>query len=549
MFRSLTIENYALIQNLHIDFDRAVNIITGETGAGKSILLGALQLLLGQRADIEAIGHNSDKCVLEAVFETPSTARPLLQAHDLDDDAQLVLRREITPSGKSRSFLNDTPVKLQFLQEISSHIIDIHSQYETANLTDAHFQMQTLDLYAHNQEHLQLYRDHLKSYSDVLSQIHETLEKKEALEKAFEYNQYLLEELDQANLIAGELPILEEEQKRLSHIHEVVQHLGESRSILNQDEHGVVSLLRSVRHSMDKTTEILSESRSISQRLESIHIELQDIFNEIDTLVDQQHEDPERLEYVRERMSMLYTLLRKHKVETTDELITIQENLSKEVKQTQDIDRVLTELEKQSNQLKQNLDNLALQIYQRRLGAVDEVSMGIQNILVDLGMPEATLNIRITATNEYFDNGKDKVQFLFSANKGHLPQDMSKVASGGERSRLMLAIKNILSYKDRLPTIIFDEIDTGVSGNIASKMGNIMHKMGENMQVIVITHLAQIASKGQAHFKVYKENEGEQTYTQMVRLSHEQRIHEIAEMLSGESLSEHAIEQARSLLG
>lgn len=549
MLTQLTIKNYALIDELQVSFNNGLTIITGETGAGKSILLGGLSLILGKRADLTSVKDSSKKCVIEGVFDIAKyNLKALFKTQDLDYESLTIIRREILPSGKSRAFINDTPVRLDDLQVLGEHLLDIHSQHQTLQLTNDDFQFQIIDALADNDENLSRYISELKNFKTLSSEIEKLEDQKAESIKELDYNLFLLKELEDAKLVVGELETLELEYETLNNIEEIKDKLGQSHELLSNEDAGITTNLREVKQQLSKLSNYGEHYTSIYDRIDSSLIELDDIFSEIETLQDQLEADPTRLDLVNTKLQTLHNLMQKHIVTTEEELIGIREDLSNKVLETENLDAHILEKEKEKEQLKTQLLAVSKTIHNNRITIIPKLIKQLESILATLGMPNAKFNIELKAINSFLSNGSDELQFLFSANKGGQFNDLKKSASGGELSRIMLAIKYILSNYTQLPTIMFDEIDTGVSGEISNKMASIMQDMSKAMQVFTITHLPQIAAKGDHHFKVFKEDVNEVTQTQLKKLTPEERIVEIAQMLGGTNVSNSALEHAKQLL-
>ncbi len=549
MLNSLTIKNYALIDDLSVTFNSGLTIITGETGAGKSILLGGLSLVLGKRADLSQVKDKSKKCIVEATFDIAKyELKSFFVDEDLDYEVQTIIRREILPSGKSRAFINDTPVNLNTLQILGDRLLDIHSQHQTLQLTDDDFQFRVLDALADNDNTLQDYTTALSTFK-VLNKELEALiaEKNEGL-KELDYNAFLLNELTEANLVAGELERLEAEYETLNNIEEIKEVLEESNATLSNDDFGVLANLTKIKVLFTKLSNYGKQYETISERINSSLIELDDIFSEVEQLQEQMEADPNRLEQVNSKLQVLHNLMQKHTVSSIEALIGIRETLSNKVFASETIDEQILEHERNIKTLEKDLKSLSKQLHTKRNEVIPNLIDQLETILRNLGMPNAKFEISVDHSNQFFSNGSDELQFLFSANKGGTFNEFKKAASGGELSRIMLAVKSILSKYKQLPTIMFDEIDTGVSGEISNKMAAIMQSMSTTMQVFTITHLPQIAAKGDTHFKVFKSDVNEVTQTQLKRLNSEERIVEIAQMLGGSKVSTSAIAHAKELL-
>lgn len=549
MLTSLSINNFALIEKLAIDFSDGFSIITGETGAGKSILLGALGLVLGKRADLTSLKNKEEKCIIEAHFEISRYhLQSFFEANDLDYEHETIIRREILPSGKSRAFINDSPVNLQELQELSVFLIDIHSQHQTQELSEENFQFQIIDSIAGNQDLISKYAAVLKSFKKDKAHLSQLSTNLHALLKEQDYNTFLLEELLSAQLHSGEQEELESVYEQLNNVEFIKENLDKSLALANEEQYGILQNLKELKSALQKTANFSPDYHALTERINSVSIEFDDIINELDQLTETLVNDPEKLELTNQKLQTIYNLQKKHQVSTIDELLAIQLDLDNKVVSVGDLENEIVALENKINQTVTELDGFANSIRENRIKAVPVLSSKLVAILEQLGMPNVRFNMEITETPNYQQNGKDELQFLFSANKGSDFGLLKKVASGGEMSRIMLATKAILAQYSKLPTIIFDEIDTGVSGEIANKMGDIMKEMSETMQVFAITHLPQIAAKGNAHFKVFKSIVGEQTQSELKLLNTEERIREIAQMLSGTVVSDSALNHAKALL-
>lgn len=549
MLTSLTIKNYALIDHLKVDFNDGFTIITGETGAGKSILLGGLSLILGKRADLSSLKDTETKCIIEAVFNISNyNLKDLFKAEDLDYESQTIIRREILPSGKSRAFVNDSPVNLNSLQLLGERLIDVHSQHQTLQLTTNDFQFQVIDALAGNQKELDKYSGELVCYKRLKRELDELQNLKSEAIKEHDYNAFLLHELVEANLISGELETLEEEYETLNNVEIIKERLSEAHQLLSDEQIGVVTSLTALKNNLQKLCGLSTKYEDLYNRVNSSLIEIDDIFSEVDVLQSDVEADPNRLDVVNSKLQVLNSLLQKHQVSTVSELIEIREALTKKVAVTENLDETIHNKEKEIAKAEKTLDGVAKTIHEKRSRAIPDLIQQLQAILSDLGMSNAQFSMELTPTDDYLSNGKEELSFLFSANKGGSFNALKKAASGGELSRIMLSIKLVLSNYTQLPTIMFDEIDTGVSGEISNKMGDIMLQMSKNMQVFSITHLPQIAAKGHSHFKVYKEDVENVTQTNLVKLNHDDRIVEIAQMLGGTDVSSSAIAHAKELL-
>jgi len=549
MITSLSIKNYALIEKLSIDFSKGFSIITGETGAGKSIILGALGLVLGKRADLTSLKNKEEKCVIEAHFEISKyNLLPFFQANDLDYESETIIRREILPSGKSRAFINDSPVNLQELQELSLFLIDIHSQHQTQELSEEKVQFEIIDAIANNQEVILEYQAFLRSYKADKSKLNSLLKKQAESVKEQEYNTFLLEELVTSNLKSGEQETLEADFEKLNNVEIIKESIDKSLAIANEEQIGVMHNLNEIKISLQKIASFSPEYASLLERIISLTIEFDDISDELNCCADKLFNDPEQLELTSQKLQLIYNLQKKHQVSSVEELLEIQHKLENSVLELGNLEQEITSLINSIQEKTTTLDNLSKAIYSNRVKAVPVLSQKLISILETLGMPYVRFKMDINPTATYFENGKDELEFLFSANKGTDFGLLKKVASGGEMSRIMLAVKAILAQYSKLPTLIFDEIDTGVSGEIANRMGEIMKEMSRTMQIFAITHLPQIAAKGTAHFKVSKSTVGDDTLSELRLLSNEERVVEIAQMLSGTVVSDSALNHAKALL-
>jgi DNA repair protein RecN (Recombination protein N) len=549
MLASLSINNFALIDKLGIDFSNGFSIITGETGAGKSILLGALGLVLGKRADLTSLKNKNEKCIIEAHFQISNyNLQSFFEANDLDYEAETIIRREILPSGKSRAFINDSPVNLQELQDLSMFLIDIHSQHQTQELSEEIFQFQIIDSVANNFDVIASYSTILKSYKKDKSQLTLLNTQLQSVLNEQDYNTFLLEELLAAQLKLNEQEELEQIYEQLNNVEFIKENLDKSMALANEEQFGIQQNLKELKIALQKTVGFSSDYKELFERINSVSIEFDDIATELNQLSENLINDPEQLDLVNQKLQTIYNLQKKHQVGSISELLEIQNDLDNKVVSVGELEIEINKLTDKIKNTTFELDNFAATIRENRLKAVPVLSEKLIFILEQLGMPNVRFNMELKPSDTYFANGKDELQFLFSANKGSDFGLLKKVASGGELSRIMLATKAILAQYSNLPTIIFDEIDTGVSREIANKMGNIMKDMSAKMQVFSITHLPQIAAKGKVHYKVFKSIQGERTISELKLLSSEERIVEIAEMLSGKDISDSALNHAKALL-
>jgi DNA repair protein RecN (Recombination protein N) len=550
MLQSLLIENYALIDKLHITFSGGLSIITGETGAGKSILLGALSLILGQRADPSALKDDTKNCMVEGEFSIDGYGlSSVFEENELDYSPAVTIRRMIMSGGKSRAFVNDVPVTLNVLKDLGERLIDIHSQHQNLVVNSSVFQMAVLDAQAGNNERLPQYRKIFSAYKATCAQLQALQDKAARSKSDYDYLQFQYNELQTAQLKSGEQQALEDELKQLTHAEEIKLALAKSSALLQDDESSADNLLRDAGQSLQRIANVWPAAAAMAERIASCRVELRDVAGEIASDNEKITTDSNRLAFVESRLNTMYALQQKHRCDSVEALLTLQETLGKNIHAIENYDRQLSELQKTCGQLLEQMKELAGQLSQNRKQIASTVMQYITDMLRLLGMPHAVFTISITGTDAFTATGNDTVQFLFSANKEIMPQEISRVASGGEISRLMLCLKSLLVKSSGLPTIIFDEIDTGVSGEVADKMGSIIYGLSKNMQVINITHLPQIASKGSAHFVVYKELDAAgATVTRMKLLAAGERIMEIAKMLSGQNITQAAIDNAKELL-
>ncbi|MDG2276013.1 MAG: DNA repair protein RecN [Flavobacteriaceae bacterium] len=549
MLASISIKNYALINELHIDFSSGLSIITGETGAGKSILLGALGLVLGNRADSSTLKNTTRKCIVEAILSVEKyNLQDFFETEDIDYEINTIIRREILPSGKSRAFVNDTPVTLSVLTALRSKLIDIHSQHQTLQVSDQQFQFQLLDAFANNESKLASYQRGLTQYTSEKKKLEEILQAQREANLQYDYNSHLYNELLEANLVEDEQEVLEEKLEKINNVEEIKQNLSEALQLTTDDTIGIQNLLYSLENKLTKIASYSKEYQELSERISSVKIELDDIVSELESANEHVDFNPLEATQLNDRLQLIYNLQKKHYVNSISALLIILEELSTKVSTVENAEQRLLDQQTIVTEIANKLDTIALKISEARKRIIPTVSKQLEAILDNLGMSHARFQIQNNMTEQYYKNGKDVLSFLFSANKGGQFGELKKVASGGELSRIMLAIKKVMSENSQLPTIIFDEIDSGVSGEISNKMAHIMSQMSQQMQVITITHLPQIAAKGNQHYKVYKEELNNTTTTSLKQLSEDERIVEIAEMLSGKNISDSALTHARELL-
>ncbi|MGY5353279.1 DNA repair protein RecN [Wenyingzhuangia sp. IMCC45467] len=550
MLVSLSVQNYALIKRLQIDFTQGYSVITGETGAGKSILLGALGLVLGNRADLTNLKDKDKKCVIEAEFEIGNyKIEQIFDDLELDYEPLTIIRRELLPNGKSRAFVNDTPVNLKALQELKEYLLDIHSQHNTRSLSDKHYQFYVVDALAGNLEILKNYQSEHKKYKKAVKELAVLKANQEEAQQQYEYNLHLYKELQNAKLKeVDEIETLELEIEKLSHAEDIKTYLFESLQISTEEEIGVQNLLNQLQNALGKIASFDGEYASMHERAKSLKIELDDLVFELEKHAEKVEANPEELESLNDRLGLLFDLQKKHFVTSLEELIVVRDTLAEKVGQVEDAADLLKDAENKVKEQKALTLKIAKTISDNRKKVVTNFKKELEQVLAKLSMENAQFVVDIQPVKEFTEFGIDDVSFLLSSNKGSDFGLLKKVASGGELSRVMLGIKMILSKFVSLPTILFDEIDTGVSGDVATKIADVMNTMGQNMQVITITHLPQVASKAKTHYKVYKKVEGNETISYLTQLALNERVEEIAEMLGGKEKSQSAIEHASQLL-
>lgn len=550
MLNTLSIKNYALIDDLKVDFPKGFIIITGETGSGKSIMLDALSLVLGKRADMSALRNKDEKCVIEAEFSLQNYEfQSLFNELEIDYDPQTIIRREILPSGKSRAFVNDSPVTLDVLSRLGEVLVDIHSQHQTLSLSDTAFQFEIIDAMAENKSLLEEYQRLLALLKNEQKKLQELIDFQQTANKEYDYNLHQLKELKSVTLGEGILEELEESYEEASNIEEIKENVAESLYLLNDENIGILNNLRELRRAFSNLTEYKQQYRELYERIDSAFLDLEDLSRDVADIDENIETDPENLEEISKQLNKIYSLQQKHKVTTVEELMSIQERLEKAVSKTESADFDLKEQQELVAKQQEETSKKATELHKTREKVIPTLTKQLESFMHELGMPNGRFDIKLTSTSHFFNNGNDELSFLFSANKGGDFGPLKKVASGGELSRIMLAVKAIMAAHTALPTIMFDEIDTGVSGEISRKMGDIMKQMSKNRQVFAITHLPQIAAKGAYHFKVFKEDITGKTTTHLKMLTEQERISELSEMLegknSGESARNHAIELLR----
>ena len=549
MLKSLSIKNYLLIDELSVSFNNGFTVITGETGAGKSILVGGISLILGKRADLSVNRDKSQKCIIEGVFDIGSyNLKSIFDKQELDYDTETILRREISSSGKSRAFINDSPVNLGQLSAIGSKIIDIHSQYQNLEILEDDFQFNILDIISNNNKNVLEYENLLNSYKTKKSDLDFLVDERKNLIQSIDYNRFILDEIDSSNVLNENLEDLENIQSSLSNFEEISNELNFSSQLINNEDLGISSNLLKLKNSISKISENSEKYKSILDRIISLKIETDDIAFEIDSILNSLEQNPEKLNTVIAKIDSINSLFRKHSISTIEDLVEFRDKLALKVESTENIDQKISFLEKECLLLKDKLEEVAQKIHENRLLVIPDFISRIENVLTDLGMKNSKFKIDLVHSDNFYKKGMDEIQFLFKANKGYDFKKIKEAASGGEMSRIMLAIKSIMANYNQLPSIIFDEIDTGVSGEISKKMGIIMKNLGSKLQTFSITHLPQIAAMGESHFKIYKSDEEGITKTMMLKLNENDRIVEIAKMLEGNNASESAFIHAKQLL-
>lgn len=550
MLKSLFIQNFVLIDSLDIHFDKGFSVITGETGAGKSIILGALSLVLGQRADGKSIKNGADKCIIEAVFDVSKyQLEPFFLDNDLEYDAvSCILRRELFASGKSRAFVNDSPVSLSVMKELGNRLIDIHSQHQNLLLGDNRFQLKVVDVMAENEILLILYRKEYSRYQSLKRELRELTQKAAQTKQEEDYMRFQLEQLSDAELVSGEQDELEQEQETLSHAEDIKGSLYKITELLDGEEQGGVQLIKEALSIADSLERYYPKAKEISERLRSAYIDLSDLAAETDVQKEDIEFNPERLDWVNERLNVIYTLEQKHHLSTVEELISLQEKYERQLQEIDSFEEQIGQINRQLEASHKELMQQASVLSEQRKVASVAMASQLVEMIVQLGMPNTRFRVDFIQKEEPENDGMDDIRFMFSANKSGELQPVAQTASGGEISRLMLCLKAMIAGFTALPAIIFDEVDTGVSGDIADKMGDIMQDLGTKMQVFAITHLPQIAAKGEEHYFVYKQDTEERTVTQIKRLNTDERIKEVARMLSGASLTEASMANAKELL-
>ena len=549
MLVSLSIKNYALIENLKVDFKDRLSIITGETGAGKSILMGGLALVLGKRADSSLVYDKVKKCVIEAEFQVVSyQLENFFEANDLDYDPWVIIRREILPNGKSRAFVNDTPTNLSVLNALTSQLIDIHSQHETLQLSDPAYQFHIIDSLSNNASYLNDYSLAFQSYKDLIKELHAFEETQQQAKKEYDYNMFLWEELEKTNLKVGEQEVLEKDLEKLSHVEEIKMSLSAILDISEQEPLGALNQMSDIDQQLSKIYGYADLYGSMSERMKSVLIEFKDLLSEIANENDQLVYDPSSLEDVENRLQILYDLQKKHGANGIEELLLVKEDYHSKISEVENADEIMAKTSLKIQEAELKLKKISNNLHKRRKGAIPEFKSQIEDALQNLEMKNTRFKVELSQSEGFLFNGNDKLQFLMSSDKGKSFERMKKVASGGEMSRMMLAVKWILSKYSSLPAIIFDEIDTGVSGEVSNRIADVMLAMSQNMQVITITHLPQVAAKGHHHYKVFKEESKQGISSNIKILNPDERLVELAEMLGGSNITDSAMAHAKQLL-
>lgn len=551
MLKQISIRNYALIESVEVDFTSGFSVITGETGHGKSVFLGAVSMLLGQRSDVKAIRDGAEKCVIEGCFDiTGFGLKPFFDDNDMDYDDECIVRRELSANGRSRAFVNDTPVGVTQLKELGSRLIDIHSQHQNLLIADRNYQLSVLDTLSADKELLEAYGREYSAYTSLCREIEQMKSELEKSRRDEEWLRFQLEELESASLKEGELEELEQEVQELSHSEDIQAALYGAYNAIDGDERGSLLIaLRDASAALARIASHYSAAGELSERLESNYIELKDCCSEMMQRAERVQFAPDRLEFVERRIALIYDLQKKHRVATVGELIELYNDISVRLERISCGDDDIRDAEKRLSALRARMASMAGELTEKRKQSAERLKTEITAILVNLGMPVIRFEVDFVKTSDFTPQGVDNVVFLFSANSSSAPQPLSDVASGGEMSRVMLALKSLIASETNQPTLIFDEVDTGVSGVVAERMGRLMQQMGSaNRQVLSITHLPQVAALGASHYKVYKEETSKGTVTNMVKLGQQERVREIAQMMSGEMLTDAAIENATTLL-
>lgn len=548
MLSKITIQNFALIQHLSVSLENGLQVITGETGAGKSIILGALRLILGERADSKSISNPEKKSVVEAEFKITSSYLPFFEENDLDFEENTIIRREILPSGKSRAFINDIPVTLDVLKELSSKLIDIHSQFETSNLFSEEYQFKIIDGLSENKEIISNYQKKFVSYQNLKKELLSLENQLAERNKESDYQSFLLSELQEFNLDNINLEELKNKVNVGEHAELILENLGQISGRFQQEEIGILDSLNDIKNKIQKISENSPHLEQLSQRIEESYLELKDIADSIENEIESTEINPEELAVFTSQLNKINSLLLKHQVSDIEELITIREQLSTQQKNSENLEKDIEETKNQLNIIQQDLDNLAKILFENRQKTIPIFKEKTEELLARLGLEKAKIEVEFTENQDFNKFGKEHIQFLFQANSGFPLKPIQSAISGGERSRVMLSIKKIIAENAELPTLILDEIDSGVSGKTADEIGKVMQDMAKNMQLIVITHHAQVAAKGNSHYKVVKQDMDGKTQSNIIPLGEKERLHEIAQILSGSTITDAALQQAEELM-
>ncbi len=549
MLKRLLIRNYAIIEKVDIHFSEGLNIITGETGAGKSILLGALGLIMGKRADTKTLFDKDRKCIIEGVFQLPKGFESFFESNDMDYEKETIIRREITPSGKSRAFVNDTPANLNLLRKLCSALVDLHQQFDTLDIHNVSFQLNIIDALAGQKETVASYRKEYSAYARQKKLLEQWVRESQEAHKEIDFLNFQLKEFNEAALTAGEDIDAEEDLKTLSHAEDIKRILGGINRQLTEDENSLVSQLHSMAYEMGDISKFSGDLENLKERFDGLILELEDISGEMERVGKDTEHDPERIREIRERLDIIYRLQNKHQVTDVEELLNIQTDIENKLDSFGDLSGKIEELEAKMLKMESSLMKKALGISKQRKKIMPSLEKNTASDLAQLSMPFAQLKVDMDSGNELTPDGIDRIEFLFSANKGSRLESIKDVASGGELSRLTLCIKSQVAGALALPTMIFDEIDTGVSGDVALKMGQILKDLAQGHQIITITHTPQIAIQADSHFFVYKDHEGSRTTTDVRLLAADERVKEVATMLSGSPPSSSAMDNAKELLG
>lgn len=549
MIKSLHIRNYAIIELLELSFSEGLTIITGETGAGKSILLGALELIMGERADSKALYDESDKCVVEGLFDIKAyDLKEFFESHDIDYDTEVVVRREILPSGKSRAFINDTPVNLKVLQDLSSSLIDLHQQFDTLDIHQISFQLRMIDALAGNKSLLQQYAEAYRKCHADKRRLADLVAKSDNATREMDFLQFQMEEFNRAELVNGEQEALEEELTRLTNAEDIKRVTGSAYNYLVENEQSVVGMMQDMGIQLHQIGKVDHQIALLNVRFDSLVVELQELARELETIAEETEYDAQRISEIQQRLDLVYRLQKKHSVATVAELLTIQETIQSQLGSFGDLSKEIADLTDSINQQEQALTEKAMELRERRRAVIPDFETKVTDLLTQLAMPHAQMQVQFDELSTLGPTGLDEVNFLFAANKGSRLQRIKEVASGGELSRLTLVTKSLVASAIPLPTLIFDEIDSGISGDVALKMGNILRKLSNQHQVVTITHSPQIAAKADAHYFVYKKEKDDRTVTHVRMLTTDERVRAIATMLSQNPPSDSAMENARELL-